>query len=687
MSTADFLFEIHCEELPPKALHDLSLSLETSVTLQLAQQQLSYNAIKRFASPRRLALLISGLQTQQADQVIQKRGPAVSQAYQENGEPSKACLGFLKSCNANVNDLKTLKTDQGEWVTYEQHVSGKETRTLIADIFTQAIKELPVPKWMRWGNHPDKFARPVHSIILMCNDTVIDANILGHKTGNVTQGHRFLCNAPITITQAKDYEKTLKETGFVVADFQERKTEIYRQLMDIAQKEAFQLFITDEEAFDDPLLNEVTALVEWPTARLATFDTRFLKVPSEALISAMQEHQKCFPLQDAQGKLTNHFIFVSNIQPTDWRITTQGNEKVMTARLSDAKFFYDTDLKTSLTHRIEQLKTVTFQKQLGSLHDKALRLEKLCVLISNHHPQASRVGLLAKTDLLTNMVSEFTELQGIMGYHYALHDGELEEVATALREQYLPRFANDKVATSPLGIALSIADKLDNLVGSFGINQIPTGNKDPFALRRAAIGIIRTILENKRNVSLKTLTQFSIQTYQTALANKNLETDLLDFFNDRFRAWLKEQGFALDVIDAVLSLNPDDFYDAYQRMEAVKSFKALDEAESLAAANKRVANILQKNTEPLQQEIKLSLLEKPAEQSLYKAILAQEKKAAQSYTVTLKELAALRPLIDSFFDEVMVNAEDKHIRVNRLSLLARLRALFLNVGDIAYLQK
>ena len=695
MNTADFLIEIQCEELPSKALDDLGRCLGDSIWQQLCSQPFeSKGSYACFATPRRLAVLLTGLSTKQQDQLFQKRGPALNQAYDTDGKPSKACLGFLKSCNAEITDLKTLKTDQGEWVYCEQHMPGKSTRELIPEIVINAIKALPVPKWMRWGSHTEQFARPVHHIVLMCDDNVIDATILGLRTGNVTQGHRFISSLtrkqhldphfdqPIIIKHAKDYEQTLLD-NFVIADFDARKAEITKQIETILKNEQL-------KSFDLPgLLDEVTALVEWPTAFIAEFDKRFLQIPAEALIAAITGHQKSFPLTDITGKLTNKFIFISNITPQDPSIMIQGNEKVMRARLSDIDFFYQTDLKTPLKNLVEKLKTVALQDNLGTLHDKALRLEKLCDTLSNEYPHAKRAGLLAKTDLLTNMVCEFTELQGAMGYYYAKHDGENIEVATALKEHYLPRFAEDQIARTPSGITLSIADKLDNLVGSFGINQIPTGSKDPFGLRRAAIGIIRTIIENNLEKNLKTLIQFAISIYQTNLVNKNIETDLLQFFNDRFRVWLKDQDFELDVIDAVLSLNTSDFNDCFRRINAVTEFKKLPEAESLAAANKRVANILQKNTAPLDLNVNEQLFEKPAETALYNAILEQEKNSqtAPSYTATLTQLAALKPAIDAFFDDVMVNAEDEKIRLNRLNVLTRLRALFLKVADIAYLQK
>lgn len=681
MKTADFLFELQCEELPPAALNQLRHALASSVTEQLSQLRLNFANLNSFASPRRLALVITGLESKQTDQTLQKRGPALNRAFNEAGEPTKACIGFAKSCGIAVDALEKVETEHGAWVFCKQTVKGKETKTLMAEVITQAIKQLPVPKWMHWGSHPDSFARPVHHVILLFNGNIIKTKILGVETGRMTVGHRFLCKKHIVIKKATQYKKSLRDIGFVIADYDERKQTIRAQIDMLAKTENVFPVISNT------LLEEVTGLVEWPTARIASFNKRFLNVPTEALISAMQDHQKSFPVTDENGKLLEKFIFISNIAPKNPQITIQGNEKVMGARLSDAEFFYLTDLKTPLADRVETLKQVTFQKKLGTLHDKVKRLERICLQFSNNDPNAGRAGLLAKADLLSDMVFEFTDLQGTMGYYYAKHDKEALAVCQALKEQYLPRFSDDAVATTHLGILLSIADKIDNLVASFGMNQIPTGNKDPFALRRAALGVIRTLIENQLFLNIDTFINFTVGTFdKTVFSNQNITADLLPFFHDRFRATLKEKGIALDIIDSVLKLNPTDFYEAYQRIEAVKNFTLLPEAESLAATNKRVANILQKNT-IFTENVDTTLFEKPAESTLYEAILEQEAAEFSDYTSSLKRLATLRPLVDQYFEDVMVNVENEALRANRLSVLLKLRKLFLAIADIAYLQK
>lgn len=680
MKTDDLLIEIFSEELPPCALNALSQAFLHSITQQLAEAELPFSHSQAFATPRRLALLISGLQFKQADKTLSKRGPSIDKAYDAKGQPTKACLGFATACNVNVETLQTQKTEQGEWVFCKMKQLGKTIDDLIPGMIQAAIKTLPIPKWMRWGDHADSFARPVHSVILLYGNKIIDATILGHKTGNITQGHRFLCNKPIRIKCATSYEKQLKKTGFVIANFEERKTLIEQQITAIAKKNHYHAMIEED------LLSEVTGLVEWPTAMYAGFNKAFLDVPRESLISAIEDHQKSFALEDDAGTLQAGFIFVSNLTDAAAKTIIAGNEKVMSARLSDAEFFYHNDCKIKLIERLNSLKHVIYQEGLGSLHDKAKRLEALCAYLSKNNDTAKRAGLLAKTDLITNMVFEFPELQGTMGYYYALHDGETPELALALKEQYCPKSASDDVPRSAFGVPLSLADKLDTLVGHFGLNQLPTGNKDPFALRRCALGIIRTIIENQLSFDLETLLQFAIDTYQVSLENKNTRQQLFAFFNDRLRIWCKDQGFSLDIVDSVLALNLTDIFDIYKRIEAVKEFKTLSEASALAAANKRVSNILNKEKSSIATTVNTDLFEKDIEHKLYQQISDQKKLANNNYAMTLKNFATLDASVNQFFDEVLVNANDEKIKNNRLALLNNLRHLFLQVADIALLQ-
>lgn len=677
MTSADLLFEIQCEELPPKALNAMRLSLSDNIQAQCQQHNLAFAECLSFATPRRLAVLVKDLQTQQQDKTIERKGPPLQQAFDANGNPSKACQGFAASCGVTVADLEKRATDKGTWLYCQQHIAGQQTESLLADMLTQAIKQLPIPKWMRWGNHDVSFARPVHHIVLLFNDKVIDATILGLKTGNSTCGHRFLSKGNITIKKASDYEKQL-EKAFVLADFDKRKQLIKTQVENLAQQHQLQMHI------DESLLDEVNGLVEWPTAQLARFNADFLQVPTEALVSAMQDHQKSFPLFCADGKLSEHFIFISNIMPKDINITIKGNEKVMTARLADAKFFFDTDRKRTLASRLDDLQQVTFQQKLGSLYAKAARLQKLCAYLRDNDVDAMRAGLLAKADLITDMVFEFTDLQGIMGGYYATHDGETEAVALAIKEQYLPAHAQDNIPSSDNGCALSIADRIDNLVGHFSLQHIPSGNKDPFALRRAAIGLIRIVVEKKLTLNLQALIAVAINNYQ--LQENKISKTLLSFFHDRLRVWFKDQGYSLDVIDAVLALQLTDINDMAQRIRAVVVFKNLPEAESLAAANKRVSNILQKSGEAHTDVLNEKLFVLEAEKALYQALQQTQAQQNGSYQQRLQQLALLKPLIDEFFDKVMVNCEDAPLRFNRLALLKQLRALFLQIADIAYLQ-
>jgi glycyl-tRNA synthetase beta chain len=684
----DFLFELFTEELPPNNLQQLSQSLRENIAQNLAAQHLTYQAITSFASPRHLAVLVQQLDAKQPMQQIKRRGPAVSAAFDAQKQPTKACLGFAKSCGVEVQQLEIMKTKQGEWLVFNKDEPGKTIFALAGEIIDAALKKLPITRAMRWGEHEFAFVRPVHAVVLMFGKQVIPHKVLGIATANLTFGHRFLSPKAIKLTNPSTYVKSLHQ-HYVMVDFTARKTNIQQQTATLAAS------LPGKAIVDDDLLNEVAALVEWPVGLLATFPQRFLQVPREILISSMQKHQKCFPMQDEHGNLLPNFITISNIKSKNPKIVVQGNERVMHARLADAEFFYTIDLKHSLASRVEKLKDVIFQQQLGSVYAKTMRLMELAKwiagLVGVDVTQAQRAAYLAKADLLTNVVYEFPELQGIMGYYYALHDQEPEEIAIAIREQYMPIAANAALPKTILGQILAIADRVDTLVGVFGIGRLPTGDKDPFALRRAALGIIRIIITNKLDINLLLLLERAKDLYQDAITNDKVITQVLDFIQDRFKYWVLEQQFSANEFAAIVSNKIHNLYDLQQRLLAVHKFSQLPQAADLAIANKRVSNLLAKEAQQLAGNIlKEELLVEANEIKLAELIKTKEKNAAKLYAASqyvelLKDLAELHQPVNRFFDEVMVMVEDDDLRHNRLTLLAKLRQLFLQVADISRL--
>lgn len=686
----DFLLELGTEELPPKALSTLSDALLKGIEKGLAAAELSYSASKAYASPRRLALVITGLQTHQADRNVEKRGPAVTAGFDEDGNPTKALQGFARSCGVEVDALETLETDKGTWLVYREKQSGQAATELLPEIVKQALAALPIPKRMRWGSLSEEFVRPVHWLILMLGDEIIPANLLGVQSNQLSYGHRFHHPQAIRISSPQTYAPQLLSEGHVMVDFKERREAIRGQVSELATQLGGQAII------DDELLDEVTGLVEWPVALSGEFDKRFLELPSQALISSMQGHQKYFPVEDAAGKLLPYFITVCNIESRDPAQVIAGNERVILPRLSDAAFFWDTDRKRPLADRQEQLKTIVFQKQLGTVHDKSQRVAKLAsfiaVNIGGDTALAARAAMLAKCDLVTEMVGEFPELQGIMGSFYARLDGEQEELAMAMDEQYLPRFAGDVLPQGKTGQALSLAEKIDTLCGLFGIGQPPSGAKDPFALRRAALGVLRIIIENDLDLDLAELLQQSVQSYDQQLTETDIVEPVMQYLFDRLRGYAADAGHHGDVFEAVLALQPTRPLDFMHRMRAVSAFREMEQAEALAAGNKRIDNILRKNA-AYEADLQLNpdLLEETAEQQLaetLKRVSADVGPMMQNadYTGVLRRLADMRDSIDTFFDEVMVMAEDEAIRHNRLALLNQTRALFLGVADISRLQ-
>ena len=688
MTTQNFLVEIGTEELPPKALKTLATSFADNVEAELNQAGLTFDKIEWFAAPRRLAVKVLNLATQQPSKEIEKRGPAVSAAFDAEGKPTKAAEGWARGCGITVDQAERIATDKGEWLVHRAKIEGQPTKNLLNDIVANALAKLPIPKPMRWADKTVQFIRPVHTVTMLLGDELIEGEILGVASARTIRGHRFLGEKEFEIQHADQYPQLLREKGSVVADFNERKAEI------LAKSQAKATALGGVADIEESLLEEVTSLVEYPNVLAAKFEERFLAVPAEALVYTMKGDQKYFPIYDKDGKLLPHFIFVSNINPEDPTAIIEGNEKVVRPRLTDAEFFFKTDLKQKLVDRLPRLETVLFQHQLGTLKDKTDRIEQLAGEIAKQigadEAKAKRAGLLSKCDLMTNMVFEFTDTQGVMGMHYARHDGEDEEVAVALNEQYMPRFAGDELPKSLVASAVALADKFDTLTGIFGIGQAPKGSADPFALRRAALGALRIIVEKNLPLDLEDLVKKSTALFGDKLTNQNVVTDVVDFMLGRFRAWYQDEGIAVDVIQAVLARRPTRPADFDARVRAVSHFRTLDSAEALAAANKRVSNILAKADAAIG-EINLTACVEPAEKALAEAVLAlrtevQPLIAQGDYTAVLDKLANLRAPVDSFFDNVMVNAEDPALRQNRLAILNTLQGLFLQVADISVLQ-
>ena len=703
MTTQNFLVEIGTEELPPKALKTLATSFADNVEAELNQAGLIFDKIEWFAAPRRLAVKVLNLATQQPSKEIEKRGPAVSAAFDAEGKPTKAAEGWARGCGITVEQAERIATDKGEWLVHRAKIEGQPTKNLLNGIVANALAKLPIPKPMRWADKTVQFIRPVHTVTMLLGDELIEGEILGVASARTIRGHRFLGEKEFEIQHADQYPQLLR----VVADFNERKAEI------LSKSQAKATALGGVADIEESLLEEVTSLVEYPNVLSAKFEERFLAVPAEALVYTMKGDQKYFPIYDKNGKLLPHFIFVSNINPEDPTAIIEGNEKVVRPRLTDAEFFFKTDLKQKLVDRLPRLETVLFQQQLGTLKDKTDRIEQLAGEIAKQigadEAKAKRAGLLSKCDLMTNMVFEFTDTQGVMGMHYARHDGEDEEVAVALNEQYMPRFAGDELPKSLVASAVALADKFDTLTGIFGIGQAPKGSADPFALRRAALGALRIIVEKKLPLDLEDLVKKSIDAYNSISISKfnkldietqaqvmfgerfkGIEKEVVDFMLGRFRAWYQDEGIAVDVIQAVLARRPTRPADFDARVRAVSHFRTLDSAEALAAANKRVSNILAK-ADAVIGEINLTACVEPAEKALAEAVLVlrtevQPLIAQSDYTAVLDKLANLRAPVDSFFDNVMVNAEDPALRQNRLAILNTLQGLFLQVADISVLQ-
>lgn len=684
----DFIVEIGTEELPPKSLQTLATSFQQNIVDELNKLGLQFSDTQWYAAPRRLAVRINQLASQQADKIVEKRGPAIAGAFDANGAATKAAQAWAASNGITVEQAERLETDKGAWLVHKAKVVGAATVSLLPEVISSALAKLPIAKPMRWGNSTAEFIRPVHTIVMLYGNDVVPATVLGKTSGRQTHGHRFHAPALVAIANADAYLPTL-EQAFVVADYAKRRAFIAAEVAKTAAS------LNGVVATDEALLDEVTSLVEWPVVLVGSFEERFLEVPAEPLISTMKDNQKYFPLLDNNGKLLNKFIFVANISSKDPSQIISGNEKVVRPRLTDAQFFFGVDKKTKLAERLESLGTVLFQQKLGTLREKSERIAKLSGYIAGkigaNAEHATRAGLLSKTDLMSNMVGEFPETQGIMGMHYARIDGEPEAVAVALNEQYKPRFSGDTLPAQLESCAVAIADKLDSLVGIFGIGQAPKGDKDPFALRRAAIGALRIMVEKQLPLDLLDVIGYAQTTFADKLTQTTVADEVLEFMLGRFRAWYEAEGYAVDVIQAVLARRPTNPADFDRRVKAVAEFRKLEAATALAAANKRVANILAKVEGELPTTINQSLLQAGAEQNLAQALLSQQQAAtalvaAGDYNANLTQLAGLRVAIDQFFDEVMVNVDDQAVRNNRLALLNQLRQAFLQVADISLLQ-
>lgn len=687
MRTDNLLIEIGTEELPPKSLAKLALAFRDNVQSQFSENDFTFKQVLWYASPRRLAVVVEGLAEFQADKAVEKRGPAVAAAFDQDGKPTKAAQGWARSNGIEVNQAERLKTDKGEWLLFKAQVQGQAISQLLADLVEKALKALPIPKPMRWGTKSTQFIRPIHTITMLYGANLIQGKVLDVNSGRSVNGHRFHTNAPFALDHADNY-LSLLEQHYVIADHSRRKAIVLEQIQILAKQENAVADVNEE------LLEEVTSLVEWPVALVANFEESFLAVPKEALIYTMKDDQKYFPLLDKSGQLKSRFIFITNIESKDPDVIISGNEKVIRPRLADAEFFFNTDKKQTLESRLESLKSILFQKQLGTVFEKSERIatmsKNIAKMLDADQNAAYRAGLLCKTDLMTNMVMEFPDVQGVMGMHYARIDGESEPVALAQNEQYMPRFAGDNLPTSDISICVALADKIDTLVGIFGIGQTPKGDKDPFALRRASIGVLRIIVEKNLPLDLVELVDASIVTFDDKIKTENLQVNVVDFILARFKAWYAEQGITAGVIQAVAVNRPTRPADFAARVEAVKSFNTLESAEALAAANKRVANILAKNVFKDELSFNKDLLQEPAEIALASNLESVEARIQpmlnnSDYTSALIVLAELRMPIDDFFENVMVMADDESVRRNRLSLLSRLRGLFLCCADISVL--
>ncbi|MFP6847812.1 MAG: glycine--tRNA ligase subunit beta [Pseudomonas sp.] len=683
MSTRDFLVELGTEELPPKALKTLGEAFLAGIEKGLKAAGLSYSASRYYAAPRRLAVLIEQLEEQQADRTQNIDGPPVQAAFDKDGNPTQAALGFAKKCGVELSQID----QSGPKLKFSQSIPGQAAAGLLPSIVETSLNELPIPKRMRWGARKTEFVRPSQWLVMLFGDEVIDCEILAQQAGRVSRGHRFHANHDVRISAPANYAEDLR-SAYVIADFTERRAQIAARVDQLAAEQQGTAIVPPA------LLDEVSALVEWPVPLVCSFEERFLEVPQEALITTMQDNQKYFCLLDSNGKLLPRFITVANVESKDPAQIVSGNEKVVRPRLTDAEFFFKQDKKQKLESFNQRLANVVFQAQLGSVYDKAQRVSALAGFIAQRiggdAKRAARAGILCKCDLASEMVGEFPEMQGIAGYYYAKHDGEPEDVALALNEQYMPRGAGAELPSTLTGAAVALADKLDTLVGIFGIGMLPTGSKDPYALRRAALGVLRILIEKQLDLDLAEAVAFAISQLGDKVKAAGLAPQVLDFIFDRLRARYEDEGIDVAVYQAVRAVSPTSPLDFDQRVQAVQGFRALPQASALAAANKRVSNLLSKAEGQVAASVEAHYFDNPSEFALNAAIQQAEQAvqplaAARQYNLALGQLASLREPVDGFFEAVLVNAEDANVRANRYALLAKLRGLFLGVADISVL--
>ncbi len=683
MSALDFLVELGTEELPPKALAKLAEAFCAGIEKGLKDAGLDFVKAQAYAAPRRLAVLVEQLATQQPDRSINLDGPPMQAAFDADGEPTQAALGFARKCGVDLAEIDR----SGPKLKFSRTIEGQPATQLLPGIVEASLNDLPIPKRMRWAARKEEFVRPTQWLVMLFGEQVIDCEILAQRAGRESRGHRFHSPGQVHISKPSSYLEDLRG-AHVIADFVERRELIAKRVEQLAAEQNGTAIVPPA------LLDEVTALVEWPVPLVCSFEERFLEVPQEALITTMQDNQKYFCLLDANGRLLPRFITVANIESKDPAQIVSGNEKVVRPRLTDAEFFFKQDKKQKLDSFNERLKNVVFQAQLGTVYDKAERVSRLAGLIAERtggdKQRAARAGLLCKCDLATEMVGEFPEMQGVAGYYYALNDGEPEDVALALNEQYMPRGAGGELPSTLTGAAVAVADKLDTLVGIFGIGMLPTGSKDPYALRRAALGVLRILIEKQLDLNLVEAVNFAIGQFGTQVKSAGLADQVLEFIFDRLRARYEDEGVDVAAYLSVRAVQPGSALDFDQRVQAVQAFRTLPEAASLAAANKRVSNLLSKFDAKLPEAVEPRWFDNATEFSLYSAIQQAEQAvqplaAARQYREALERLAHLRGPVDAFFEAVLVNAEDASVRANRYALLARLRGLFLGVADISAL--
>ncbi len=710
MSTRDFLVELRTEELPPKALRALELAFRDGLLSRIDAAGLAHGAVASFATPRRLAVRVADLAERAPDQTVQRRGPPVKAAFDASGAPTRPAEAFVASCGVPLAELGRESDAKGnEFLSYTGVKAGAAATDLLPGFVGEALDALPIPKRMRWGSSEAQFVRPVHGLVMLAGSDVIPCTLLDTVAGRQTAGHRYMGAGALVIDQPAGYEALLASQGKVIASFEDRRERIRTGVVQLAQE------LGGEALVQDALLDEVTALVEWPVPLAGRFEERFLALPREVLISTLQDHQRYFPVLGPTGQLLPWFITVSNIESREPAAVRAGNERVVRPRLSDAAFFFEQDRRITLAARAAALDAITFQAQLGSIGDKVRRItalaRQIAARIGGDEAQAARAAGLAKCDLVSNMVGEFPELQGIMGTYYARADGEPEEVATAIAEHYLPRGAGDELPTTPSGLAVSLADKLDTLTGIFAIGQKPSGTKDPFALRRAAIGIGRMLYTRQLPLDLvdlihdalrlHTVFEAPVATGGKPLASRDeVAAQVYDYMMERLRhAWLEPPdggapipGISPEAVDAVLAVRPRSPLDFDARLRALLGFLALPEAASLTAANKRIANLLRKSAggDAGAAHINAVLLGEGAERALFDALqgvvhTVPGKVAAGDYAGALALLAQLRPAVDAFFDGVMVMDPDLALRANRLALLTTLQGLFAGIADLSRL--